>query len=205
MPWRIFKILLTIMPLLFVVMIVVLPWSMELDDVYGLWVWGIAALPLFFTLASWLDHKEPKLLPPVFWRLSRFYWTLIFLLFVCVIVSIDRPDSIEIWGLAGSHYLGVAAMWLIGDYKNPLALASANTMLALLLAYQTYRVATFSLHHCSGAWLCELQNLLYALGGPVAAAIPWSLLSGGLLYASCRTFKRWCNSGRSGTTAIPNE
>jgi hypothetical protein len=219
MPWRIFKILLTITLLLSAVMIVsllwltaepkviALPWLIEPD--VDAWKWGFVAFWLFIPLALWLDRKEPRLLPPMVWRILRFCWTLIFLFFVLAIVSSARPGGMEIWWvLAAIQCPGMATLWLDGDYKNPLIFVSVNTLLALSLAYWTYRVAIGDVYffplHCKGDVVCELQDLLHALGGPIASALPWALLSGGLLFASYRAFRQWRNPGCDDTTIPPN-
>jgi hypothetical protein len=216
MPWRIFKILLTIMLLLSAWMIVPLlwlaaepkvislPWLIESDVALEL---GFFVFSLFFTFALWLNHREPGLLPPAVWLVLRFYWTLVFLLFVFVIVSSARSGGIEILMIMAAQCPGMAATWLDGDYKKPLVYASANTLFALSLAYWTYRIVIGDVYfpslHCGADLFCELQNLFYALSGPAAAATPWALASGNLLYASFRAFRQWRNSERNGATKIP--
>jgi hypothetical protein len=140
------------------------------------------------------------------WRIFKILLTIIVLLFSAAIIWIAKPGDNVGMVIATFLLLGAIAMWL--DYRKSPALAFGGVILTLLSACFAYRIATGGTafpQHCSGhgSLLCELENLLYVLGGPVAAAIPWALVSGGFLYASCRTFRRWRNSKRSDMAKIP--
>jgi hypothetical protein len=131
--------------------------------------------------------------------------TIIVLLFAAAIIWTAKPGDNAGMVIATFLLLGAIAMWL--DYRKPPALAFGGVILTLLSACFAYRTATGGTafpQNCSGrgSLLCELENLLYALGGPVAAAIPWALAFGGFLYASCRIFRRWRNSKRNDITKI---
>ena len=129
------------------------------------------------------------------WRVFKYCLSALLLLLAGLLAAIyfGRPDSAGMLGFVAVLIFFTAALWV--NYTKPSrALGLAGIVLAFgiaAIAVDTLTASTPYPRECSGRrLLCELQNLLYAMGGRPAAAAPWFLAAIGVLYGSYVAFRR---------------
>lgn len=99
-------------------------------------------------------------------------------------------------------FIGVAALLLffaalpwVKFERGGRSVALAGIVFALGIAFAAWQVATRQAGYpqsCRGrrALFCEIENLLYAIGGPLLAAMPYALMASALLLLCIRALVR---------------
>jgi len=130
------------------------------------------------------------------WRAFKFVFSAVLLLLAGLFATVYLSTSADpgMLGFASFLVFFAAALWI--DYTNPSrTLGLAAIVFALGIGFLAVGVLDGTMPylkecHGRGRLLCELQNLLYRIGGRPAAAVPWFVLAAAVLYGSYVAFKR---------------
>jgi hypothetical protein len=112
---------------------------------------------------------------------------------ILTLAALNEPYHFEVLGIASFCLFLATILWV--DFTKP---SRAHGLIAIFFGtvFLVIGITTFAGYgtyprQCSGrkqGW-CELDNLLYFVGGHPAVALPWLILAGFVFYGAIKLFK----------------